>query len=83
MKEPLTDQLAQDYIDRDLKQTGQGIVVISGGTGHYQVCARMAQMAKQKIIDNGIGCDLICLSKPPLHMVFILNPQACVRFNTI
>lgn len=59
----------QDYIDRDLKQTGQGIVVISGGAGHFEACAKMMQMTKQKIIDHGIGCDLICLSKPPLHMV--------------
>lgn len=58
----------QDFIDRDLKQTGQGIVAISGGSGHFEVCAKMMQMTKQKIIDHGIGCDLICLSKPPLHM---------------
>lgn len=43
-------------------------MAISGGSGHFEVCAKMMQMTKQKIIDHGIGCDLICLSKPPLHM---------------
>jgi hypothetical protein len=73
LEKTILTAITQDFIDRDLKQTGQGIVAISGGSGHYEVCAKMMQMTKQKIIDHGIGCDLICLSKPPLHMVIPIN----------
>jgi hypothetical protein len=55
------------YIDRDLSRTGLSIVIITPGTGIFEVDKRLCRMTTQRMIDNGISLDLICLSKPPLH----------------
>ncbi|KYR02324.1 DEP domain containing protein [Tieghemostelium lacteum] len=57
------------YIDRDFTRTGQMIVVVSAGTGIFEVDQDINLITKQRMIDNGIGCDLICLNKHPLHIV--------------
>ncbi len=59
----------QHSIDRDLTRTGQLIVVITAGTGVFYVDSSLTRITKQKMIGNGIGCDLICVSRPPLHSV--------------
>lgn len=63
------------YIDCDLTKSGQTIVLVSAGTGIYHVDAALAQDVKQRMVDNGTGCDLVCLTKPPLHVVplFVLH----------
>ncbi|EFA79999.1 DEP domain containing protein [Heterostelium album PN500] len=57
------------YIDRDFTRTGQMIVVVSPGTGIFEVEPEINLLTKQRMIDNGYGCDLICLNKQPLHIV--------------
>ena len=32
-----------------------------------QVDSRLAQITKQRMMDNGFGLDLVSLSQPPLH----------------
>ena len=59
----------QDFVDRDLSRTGKLIIVISAGCGIFEVNKQLTQLTKQKMIENGIGCDLICVSMPPLHSV--------------
>lgn len=57
-------------IDRDLNRTGQLITVISAGTGYFQITSsKLARITKHRMIEYGIGCDLICISRPPLHIV--------------
>lgn len=79
---------SRHFTDRDLTRTGQSVVVISAGTGIFIVNPSLEQQTKQRMIDKGIGCDLVCVTKPPLHVVplFIMkkpyvpkatpNPQA-------
>jgi hypothetical protein len=60
----------KQYVDRDLTRTGQSIVVVTGGSGVFRVDLKFAQQIKQRMVDHGIGCDLVSLnSKPPLHVV--------------
>jgi hypothetical protein len=63
------------FIDRDLTRTGQNIVLLSAGSGLYLVDQQLASLTKQRMVDGGIGCDLICMSRPPLHAV----PMFCYR----
>jgi hypothetical protein len=59
----------KQHIDRDVTRTGQLIVVISPGTGVFNVESQLVRITKHKMIESGIGCDLICLTIPPLHSV--------------
>lgn len=43
--------------------------MISPGNGIFRVSDKLAQITQQRMMDNGIGMDMISLSSPPLHSV--------------
>ncbi len=64
-----SSQFSADYIDRDLDRTGVSIVVISPSAGLFEVDYDLLVATTENLIDNGVGIDLVCLSKMPLHSV--------------
>lgn len=56
------------YMDRDLNRTGNSIVVISAGSGVFEVNGELSAITKQRMMDNGIGSDMLSLGLPPLHV---------------
>lgn len=64
-----SSQFATDYIDRDLYRTGVSVVVLSPGTGVFEVDQDLLMTTTDNLIDNGVGIDLVCLSRMPLHSV--------------
>ncbi|KAI6785323.1 uncharacterized protein J7T54_006965 [Emericellopsis cladophorae] len=64
-----SSQFAHDYIDRDLTRTGISIIVISPGPGVYEVDYETLRRTTEALVGNGIGIDLICLPRMPLHSV--------------
>jgi hypothetical protein len=62
-------QFAKDYIDRDLVRTGISVIVITAGTGVFEVDYNMLKLTSDTLIGSGIGIDLVCLSPMPLHSV--------------
>ncbi|KAF7579290.1 repeatmulti-domain protein [Pyrenophora tritici-repentis] len=62
-------QFAKDYIDRDLVRTGISVIVVSPGTGVFEVDYNMLKLTTDTLIGSGIGIDLVCLSPMPLHSV--------------
>ncbi|KAI9821631.1 MAG: vacuolar membrane-associated protein iml1 [Pycnora praestabilis] len=81
-----TSQYSTDYIDRDLVRTGISIVVVTPGTGLFEVNYNMLKMTTETLIGNGVGIDLVCLSKMPLHSVPLFkyrNPQVLSRLSNV
>ncbi len=51
------------YIDRDLHRVGNSIVVVSAGSGVFEVDKKLSAITKQRMMDNGIGECFVCISK--------------------
>jgi len=60
---------AHDYVDRDLTRTGISVVVITPGPGVFEVDYDSLRRTTEALVGNGIGIDLICIPKMPLHSV--------------
>eukprot|EP01083_Nonionella_stella_P203130 741470_1 len=63
------DKFDRHYVDRDLERTGQAMEIIIAGPGVFFVDNRLAELTEQRIVDSGIGCDLISVAAPPIHTV--------------
>lgn len=73
---------AHDYIDRDLMRTGISVVVITPSPGVFEVDYEALRRTTEALVGNGIGIDLICVPKMPLHSVPLFryrNPQRLER----
>ncbi|KAL8815808.1 MAG: hypothetical protein Q9223_005097 [Gallowayella weberi] len=70
-----SSQFSCDYIDRDLVRTGVSVVVITPGNGLFEVDYKMLAITTDNLIENGIGIDLVCLSRLPLHSVPLFKYQ--------
>ena len=55
-------------MDRDLHRVGNSIVIVSSGCGVFEVNKGLAGITKQRMMDNGIGSDMLSLALPPLHV---------------
>ncbi|KAJ4332147.1 vacuolar membrane-associated protein iml1 [Ascochyta clinopodiicola] len=69
-------QFSKDHIDRDLVRTGISVMVITPGTGVFEVDYNMLKLTTDTLIGSGIGIDLVCLSPMPLHSVPLFKYRA-------
>ncbi|PVI03640.1 hypothetical protein DM02DRAFT_669687 [Periconia macrospinosa] len=78
-------QFAKDYIDRDLVRTGISVIVVTAGTGVFEVDYNMLKLTTDTLVGSGIGIDLVCLSPMPLHSVPLFkyrNPRSLANKQT-
>jgi DEP domain-containing protein 5 len=69
-------QFSNDYVDRDLIRTGVSVVVVTAGAGVYEVDKDLLNLTSENLTNNGIGIDIVCLAKMPLHSV------PCFKYRT-
>ena len=63
--------------DRVHYRTGQQIVVVTAGSGMFYVDRELANFTKHRVLDIGVGADVVCLGKKPLHAtpLFVFQTQ--------
>ncbi|KAJ5533211.1 Vacuolar membrane-associated protein iml1 [Penicillium frequentans] len=61
--------LAYMHIDRDMVHTGTSIIVITPGSGVFEVSYESLASTTEALTNRGIAIDLVCLSPMPLHSV--------------
>lgn len=78
-----TLQFSKDYVDRDLVRTGISVVIITPGTGHFEVDYDMLKATTEGLIMTGMGVDLVCLSKVPLHTVPLFKYRSPIPISVL
>ena len=61
-------QFNRDHIDRDLLRTGTSMIFVTAGSGLFEVDENLLKLTGENLLGNGIGIDVVCLSKRPLHV---------------
>ena len=61
------------FIDRPFDRTGMMSLIITPGNGVFEASYELTKITKERVIDNGIGSDLVCLGEQPLHSVPLLK----------
>ncbi|KAJ5674226.1 Vacuolar membrane-associated protein iml1 [Penicillium macrosclerotiorum] len=74
--------LAYDHIDRDMVHTGTSIIVITPGSGVFEVSYESLASTTEALANRGIAIDLVCLSPMPLHSVPLFKYRAPVERQT-
>lgn len=69
------------FIDRPFDRTGMMSLVITPGNGIYEVAKELTKITKERVIDNGIGSDLVCLGEQPLHAVPLFKYETADSFD--
>ena len=64
-----SSQFSFDHVDSDLVRTDVSIAVVTPGAGLFEVDQQLLATTTENFVANGIGIDLICLSRMPLHSV--------------
>ncbi|RMD43596.1 hypothetical protein DV735_g1506, partial [Chaetothyriales sp. CBS 134920] len=62
-------QFSDNDGDRDLIRTGVSIVVITAGSGVFEVDRELLKLTSENLANNGMAIDVVCLSRMPLHSV--------------
>ncbi|XP_033123560.1 GATOR complex protein DEPDC5-like [Anneissia japonica] len=61
------------YSNRNFERTGQVVVIVTPGAGVFEVDRQLCEISQARMIDYGIGSDLVCLAEQPLHAVPLLK----------
>eukprot|EP00794_Sanderia_malayensis_P014226 gene14226-15709_t len=61
------------FIDVNLERTNSTVMIITPGSGVFDVDRELTNMTKLRLMDGGYAVDLVCLAEQPLHAVPLLK----------
>ncbi|KAK9472718.1 uncharacterized protein V1510DRAFT_125494 [Dipodascopsis tothii] len=62
-------QVSRDLLINDSQRTGMQTMILSPGTGLFDVEIDLLHRSTQNLMDGGLSVDFICLTRMPLHAV--------------
>lgn len=68
-----TTLVTDPFKQNDLRHTTTHAIIVTAGSGLYDVDYDLLKITTQKLMSLEITMDLICLSRPPLHIVPLLR----------
>lgn len=74
-----SQQFANSYLDPDILRTGLSVIVVTPGTGVFQVDKSMLERTTEDLMRLGVGIDLVCLGRMPLHSVPLFRYREPVK----
>ncbi|KXS12070.1 hypothetical protein M427DRAFT_147259, partial [Gonapodya prolifera JEL478] len=57
------------FVDRDLLRTGLSIMFVTPTPGFFECSRDLLRLSTQRMIDHGLGLDIVSLCRPPLYTV--------------
>lgn len=60
--------VSSKFNDRDLRRTNLEVVIVTPGTGIFDVDYDLFYQTSMKLLSIEIGIDIVCLSRQPLHV---------------
>lgn len=63
------DTLGDPHINRELTKTGQQVVVVTPSPAVFRTTRALLDVTAERMAVSGIGCDVVCLGRPPRHVV--------------
>ncbi|CDO92188.1 unnamed protein product [Kluyveromyces dobzhanskii CBS 2104] len=68
-----TTLVTDPFQQNDLRHTTTHAIIVTAGSGLYDVDYDLLKITTQKLMSLEITMDLICLTRPPLHIVPLLR----------
>ena len=78
-----SQEFANSYCDPDLLRTGLSVIIITPGTGVFQVEKSMLERTTEDLMRLGVGIDLVCLGRMPLHSVPLFRYREALKDDEI
>ena len=75
-------QFSQDRVDRDITRTGLSVVVVTPGSGVFEVNDNTLGLITDRLLEDGIVIDLVCLARMPLHSVPLLKYRRAAQYTS-
>lgn len=66
------------YINRNFDRTGQLVILITPGAGVFEADRTLYGITKQRMVDYGVGSDMVCLAEQPPHAVPLIIFQDAI-----
>lgn len=63
----VSSSFSRDFFDTDLVRTGLSVLLITPGSGIFNVDEGLLRLTTENLVNNGINIDLLCLTRPPCH----------------
>jgi hypothetical protein len=67
---------SKKHLNPNFHLTGQQVVIVTAGVGVFEVQREMTRITSERLMDYGLGVDVVSLTEQPLHAVPLFSLQS-------